>query len=260
MGLSWLKQPLTRNLLFYLLAFGLAILLRPVSQAYLNTVFANALASYGVARGLNALISIMQESSVSAGFVVEGTIALGQVLDPINDLLERFSSLLLLSLASVGVQTFLLSFGFPLSIAVALLAFVIGLVAKLSNQAKLSDLMNRGVLAAMFLLLFIPLTGLFGSLPIGLNQQYENAQQVFQETRQSLEAQYGGVDGDRRWYERLDLRQIMNDMRTQTDTIIAKVIDLIVVFIVQTLLLPLLTLFVLWQLLLRSHKFFFDRT
>jgi len=242
---NWFKHPLLQMLLLYALIFAIAIIMKPISQNYLDQVFGNALASYAATRGLNALVSIMQESSLSAGFFVEGNVAIGQILDPANDLLERFSSLLLLSLASIGIQKFLLAFGFPLSLCIAALSFIIGLFSKNANEqfAKLSQkLMQRGTLIAIFLVLLVPLIGFIGKLPLGLNQQYDTAQNLFQETKQSLEADYGLSDNDKKWYERLDLRQLTSELQGKTEIITKNVLDLIVVFAIQTLLLPLLTL------------------
>ena len=257
-----LKQYYLWGLFLYLIALLIAIFLRPISQHYLDTVFNNALASYGVTRGFNALVSIMQESSVSAGFVIEGNLAIGQVLDPLNDLLERFASLLLISLASLGIQKLLLTLTFPLSFIIAIISFIFGLAGKfLLSQwyIILSRLVQRGFFVAIFLVLFIPTMGFIGNLPLGVNNRYTNAQAIYKTTKQTLERKFQDVDskkgGFEGLFERFDIKSLLKDFDNKAELIITNIINLIVIFIFQTLLLPIFTLFVLWKLLAAGQLF-----
>ena len=62
-----------------------------------------ALISYAAARTLNALISLAQGTEISAqplGFGV--TLTPGQLLDPLNDLVEQFSALMLATSIASG--------------------------------------------------------------------------------------------------------------------------------------------------------------
>lgn len=71
-----------------------------------------ALISFGSARALNAVVSVIQETDVSiepGGVGVK--LAPGQVLDPVNDLVEKFSNLMLVASISFGIQHVLLSIG-----------------------------------------------------------------------------------------------------------------------------------------------------
>ena len=71
-----------------------------------------ALISFASARTLNAVISVIQGTDVSfepGGVGVK--LAPGQVLDPINDLVEKFSNLMLAASVSFGIQHILISIG-----------------------------------------------------------------------------------------------------------------------------------------------------
>ena len=71
-----------------------------------------ALISFASARTLNAVVSVIQETDVSiepGGVGVK--LAPGQVLDPVNDLVEKFSNLMLVASISFGIQHILLSIG-----------------------------------------------------------------------------------------------------------------------------------------------------
>ena len=79
------------------------------SIAYVDQSLKNAGAAFLLARGFNAVVSVFQESEVQlepGGVGV--SLALGQALDPVNDLVERFSWVMLASLTSLGIQRFLI--------------------------------------------------------------------------------------------------------------------------------------------------------
>jgi hypothetical protein len=100
----------------------------------LETALARALTAFALARSLDAVISVAQGTEVAIEPVGVGvTLAPGQVLDPVNDLVEQFSSLLLLASASLGVQSLLLGIGawWPLKLLTAGGLAVIALCALL---------------------------------------------------------------------------------------------------------------------------------
>ena len=72
------------------------------SQAYLDGAVNQALIAYAVARGINGVVSVLQTISfLGIGF--------GEVLDPVNDLVERFAAVMELAIASLFVQKILLA-------------------------------------------------------------------------------------------------------------------------------------------------------
>ena len=76
---------------------------------YTDTALKNAALTYATARGLNAVVSMMQSSSVEAGIgVVSGSVTVGEILDPLNDMIERFSTVMTWVLASLAAQKVLL--------------------------------------------------------------------------------------------------------------------------------------------------------
>ncbi len=76
------------------------------SIQYLDQTLKRATIAYGLCRATNALVSVLQE--IDVGFEVIGTITLSpfEWLDPLNDLVERFSWVLLAAMASIGIQEF----------------------------------------------------------------------------------------------------------------------------------------------------------
>lgn len=78
----------------------------------LDRALVRSLSTFAIARGLNGLISMAQGTEVNltpAGVGV--TFAPGELLDPINDMVERFSWVMLMSSVSIGIQEVMLHLG-----------------------------------------------------------------------------------------------------------------------------------------------------
>ena len=80
-----------------------------VSQRYAEQALTRALATFTVSRTLNGVISVAQGTEVAVEPGGVGVVLTpGQVLDPVNDLIERFSSVMLVAASSLGLQLVLL--------------------------------------------------------------------------------------------------------------------------------------------------------
>ena len=77
-----------------------------LSYDYLKGSLLSALSSYAVSRSLNGIISVLQSSTLSVGIA---SVSVGELLDPVNDIVERFSDLLTVSIGSIIIQKVLLS-------------------------------------------------------------------------------------------------------------------------------------------------------
>lgn len=99
-------------LLAALVAFSWFSPLDTLATQQVDAGLKRALVSFATARTLNAVISVAQGTEVAIqplGFGVN--LAPGQLLDPINDLVEQFSHLMLIASVSFGVQKVLISMG-----------------------------------------------------------------------------------------------------------------------------------------------------
>ncbi len=76
-----------------------------LSTEYLDGALIGSGAIYATARGINALVSVLQGTEMNA-FVI--TFTIGELLDPVNDLIERFSGVMLVALGSLAMQKILL--------------------------------------------------------------------------------------------------------------------------------------------------------
>ena len=75
------------------------------SQDYLDDALVSGGLVYATARGINAAVSVLQGTEITPAVA---TFTVGEVLDPVNDLIERFSGMLLLALGSLALQKILL--------------------------------------------------------------------------------------------------------------------------------------------------------
>lgn len=80
-----------------------------VSDDFAEKALTRALTTFAVARTLNGVISVAQGTEVALEPGGVGVMLTpGQILDPINDLVERFSSVMLIAASSLGLQIVLL--------------------------------------------------------------------------------------------------------------------------------------------------------
>ena len=121
-----------------------------------------SLVSFASARALNAVISVVQGTEVVVQPLGVGiTLTLGQVLDPINDLVEQFSSVMLVASVAFGVQKLLLSIASTWVISTVVTVLALGW-AGLYWFNKAPDWLSRLLVVVVFLRLVMPVT-LIGS-------------------------------------------------------------------------------------------------
>ncbi len=86
--------------------------LQDVANAQVDAGLKRALVSFASARALNAVISVIQGTEFSVKPIGVGiAMTPGRILDPINDLIEQFFTVMLVAIVAFGVQKMLLSIG-----------------------------------------------------------------------------------------------------------------------------------------------------
>lgn len=88
-----------------LIALAWSGILDTQSTQYLDNALLGSGAIYATARGINALVSVLQGTEMNA-FIL--TFTIGELLDPVNDLIERFSAVMMLAIGSLALQKILL--------------------------------------------------------------------------------------------------------------------------------------------------------
>lgn len=129
------------------------------SKAIVDSSLKEAVVVFGVAKGLNAAVSIAQGTQFTAmpGFVI----AIGEVLDPLNDLIEQFSWIMLASITSLGIQKILSNIIggnlYATLLIASLVIFNLWLYYRFRNDEKIRSYFMRFVTMVVFLRIAIPL-------------------------------------------------------------------------------------------------------
>ena len=125
MTLVWLVGSLlaSSSLLGLLLAKTPFVRLDERAAIYVENTMARAAYTFAIVRGINGMISVIQGTEVAVSPAGIGlNLSVGEVLDPINDLAERFSWVMLVSTASLGIQRILIEMSDWLGLQVLLTA------------------------------------------------------------------------------------------------------------------------------------------
>lgn len=75
------------------------------AEHYINGSLATSTVSFGIARLFNATVSVL--SSITLNVPVVGSVQIGELLDPLNDLVEDFSTVMKYAISSLLIQKFL---------------------------------------------------------------------------------------------------------------------------------------------------------
>ncbi|SCA57054.1 conserved exported hypothetical protein [Candidatus Terasakiella magnetica] len=161
--------------------------------AYLADIRERATYAYAAARTLNGAISLLESVELDA-MIISGQP--GQVLEPVNDMVEQFSDLILIALASIGVQEILItvlgdiSWGYLLPLA--LLPLALAPWVKQPWQKNLKSIGSILCLSVVFSRLLIPAIALSGQTISEhyLKPDYANAiehvEEVKEKTRKAV--------------------------------------------------------------------------
>ncbi len=247
-------------LLFLMACLPMTSLVNP----QLNEMLKVTLTVYALARGLNALISVVQGTELAIEPMGVGvTLTPGQILDPLNDLIEQVSLILLIASASIGIQKILLSAGdVEIFRGLLILLIIITLAVMLIRGSNLSLQKNllRGVIILSVLRLAVPVTALAANqMQNWLDHDRQQAVTVLDSTQQSLKAlQEAERDIDRKWYQgmrdNLDISGKLQNIKDKVEKAVEAAIYILAEFLLVMVLLPLIFLFLGWRILLKIGK------
>jgi len=239
------------------------------SERYAEAALKRALVTFAVARTLNGVISVAQGTEVAVEPVGVGvTFTLGQVLDPINDLVEQFSSVMLIAASSLGLQNVLLGMSGWWGINLFVLVSCVYTLAALwmpTKDTRRAEQAKRLLLLSLFVRFAVPLVVIATNLVFDtfLAAEQDAATVALDSTRvqiQELSQAAAPPQEDASLADRLgsmidDSVSAMN-VRERLDRLSARVSDtsehvvmLIVIFVLETILLPIGFIWLLAQVL-----------
>lgn len=232
------------------------------AESRAQELLTRALATYALARSLNGAISVAQGTEIAVQPVGVGvTIAAGQILDPLNDLIERFSWLVLVATASLGTQLMLTQiFSSQLLNAVLSGIVLLGLVAHYWPRCPARQFLRRLALLALlgrFLIAFVTLTAALANAAFLADRENaaraelesvsvtvaERNEAVIEEAASDGETDSGILDRIGGYFgrqaEALNVQERLDALSNNAERAVVEVINLIVIFVLQTILFPL---------------------
>lgn len=247
-------------------------------KEFTEEALSRSMIAFGIARGLNSVISVAQGTELSVQPAGVGlTFTPGQALDPVNDLIEKFSSVMLTSAASIGIQEVLLTIGSSQIFALFVCAVIAALLVLIWKPdilpTKVSQIIFKFAVIFIFLRFAIPTLAISGDWVFStfLEPRYNEAQAALISTREEIssitksaqptkEETQGIIDKVGSFFNSagsmLDFSEQSEQYKAAAEKASKHSITLIVIFVFHTILLPIGYLYLMmWVVkgLITSH-------
>ncbi len=250
------------------------------AEKYTEEGLTRSLAAFGIAKGLNGLISVVQGTEVAVEPVGVGVILTpGQILDPVNDLIERFSWVMLICTTSLGIQAILLnifsSFYFSIAVSATLFLLVLFIWKDKGASINLKNILYRLVVFLVILRFFIPLMAITndGLYKAFLEPTYIESKRQLEQSNAALanlsdNQTINNEAAEMSWYEvmsssinsaieSINVDKHYEQLKIEADNLSSHIIDLIVVFTMQTIFFPLIFIWLSMKLIKANFSFRF---
>jgi len=239
------------------------------SEEQAEDALKNALVTFAVARTLNGVISAAQGTEVALEPGGVGVVlSVGEILDPINDLIERFSSVMLVAASSLGLQMLLLNitswWGVSGFLIAAAAGFLVVIWAPRSTATRYAGPALRILLFLLFVRFAVPVL-IVGTTLISdafLAPRQAEATAILRDTTEDIERisdeTPAVAPGEQSFMDRLGemideslqsmrVGERMKELKESASNAAEHIVDLIAIFVLQTILLPLLFLWLFMQ-------------
>lgn len=280
---NWLKISIT-VLLLLLAFFSVSKFFDSYGQQYTDEGFQRSIVAFAIAKGLNGAISVVQGTEVAVEPAGIGLILTpGQILDPVNDLIERFSWVMLLCSTSLGIQSILLkifsSFYFSIAVAAILLLATVFVWKQTTTSVIFKNILYRFAAFLLILRFFIPVMAISsdGLYKAFLEPTYTRSKLELEQSNSeisNLSRDNQVIDEETRemsWFELLssnisaaidsvNVNKQLDQLKLKADKLTSHIIDLIVVFTLQTILFPLIFIWFSIKLINANFSFRFVKS
>jgi type II secretory pathway component PulM len=236
------------------------------SETQAEDALKNALVTFAVARTLNGVISAAQGTELALEPGGVGVVlSVGEILDPINDLIERFSAVMLVAASSLGLQALLLNitswWGVSVVLAAAGLAFLVTIWAPRSAAADYAGVALRVLLVLLFVRFAVPVlivgttvisdafllpeqqaaTAILESTTSDIEELNDEPRTASTEDQSLMERLNEMIDDS---IESMQVRERMSSLRDSASRASEHIVSLIAIFVLQTIILPLAFLWI----------------
>jgi hypothetical protein len=214
-------------------------------------------ASFATARLIDRGIAFVSEAEVGIGVA---SVKPGQLLKPLQDMAVRYSDLMVVAMTSIGLQLFLLEFAKLAALPLFGGGIVLSAAALLFSPNRWRNTLTHLLRIFVALLLIIRIGVPLAALGVAeLSDWVLEPQRVAAETSLSGDTEalqqvqqpvLNQQDGSLSWLRQMSAQanDLFAAVKSFSDTMVEKLIQLIVVYSLQTLMFPLLSLWLLWHL------------
>ena len=267
--------------LLLLAFFSVSKLFDGYGEQYTEEGFQRSLVAFAIAKTLNGAISVVQGTEVAIEPAGIGLILTpGQILDPVNDLIERFSWVMLICTTSLGIQSILLkifsSFYFSIIVAASLFLMLGFLWKYYKTSTSLRNILYRAMVFLVILRFFIPIMAITsdGLYKAFLESTYIESKQQLEKSNATIASiskdnqKINNEEKDISWLEMMsnsidsaidsiNVDKHVEQLKIEAENLTNHIINLIVVFTMQTILFPLIFIWLSMKLIKANFSFRF---
>ncbi len=224
--------------------------LQATAQRSVESGLQRALVTFASARALNGVLSVAKSASVSFQIGAGASVQPGAALDPLDDLVEQFSTVMQVATLSFAMQQVLISVFSAWPLAVVLSALFLAWAVLVLRERRAPPWLARLSVGLLVLSLSVPAASLASELTYSLlmARDYAAAQQqvslstpAASEAQTAAQADGGALDKLRQlWSQTQDIGQQVQALQAKASGIVSHLITLAAVFLIQTVVLPLL--------------------
>jgi len=238
------------------------------ASRYYNGAINRAIYTYAIVRGINGIISVFQETEIAVSPAGIGiNMAVGEILDPINDLVERFSWVMLVSTTSLGIQKILMEIGawlgFKVLLTFAMIIFLAGVWFPRSSGINFFSIGYKLIIASIIIRFCIPAVAVASNQLyfLFLEQQYNESTPAIEDINKEIkkveiirEDKIDEKEGNylkkmKNLYnstmETIDVRKRINLLKDKLSNYAKYITNLIIVYLLQTIIIPIAMLWLL---------------
>ena len=250
--------------------------LSPIDEIAMQQVdvgLKRALVTYGTARVLLGAVSVFQGTQVNVSPAgIGATLAPGQMLAPAAEMLKQFSDLMLLVSVSFGIQKLMITMGTFKAISLALTVVAIAWTLHYVWQRRSPAWLTKIFIVLLMVRFAVPLTVLGTDVLFQtfLNNEYKVSQEMISSVSAAPETQTSPTPENTQKpgvFKRL--RDVMRqpvanavikyeEIKGIVDQTVAHMVTLIGVFVLQTMVIPLMLLWGLYGLAKLALQLPFD--
>lgn len=265
---QFMQRAVLAVVVFIMVACSWLVPLDSAANKHVDMGLKRALISFATARALNAVISVAQGTEVAVEPAGVGMIFTpGQILDPFNDLVERFSNLMLAASVAFGIQKLLISIGAYWVVSLVLSITALAWASIYLRQKPSPAWLSRIVVVLLMVRFAVPVVTIGSEVVFQkfMETDYQSSQQVIDTASGDLEKlnppvavqneTTGMIESIKGWWSQdSSVETRFEHLKQLAEKSTENIIKLMAIFVLQTLVIPLLLFWGLYGVMRRTFE------